>query len=378
VKSVFIIPARSGSKGIPNKNLKLINGIPMFVWSIIHASFIANNEDYIIVSSESDHYLEIAKRWGATPVKRPLELAKDTTLTEPVMTDAISNINLDFDDNIVLLQPTSPLRSKELMISLKKKLNTSLSAVSLTESYEFNWIRTDENLVKPLYKDRPRRQDMIPKLSENGSIYFTKYKLYKNQQNRVHKKADPLILNIYESIEIDNIEELKIVNSISKTFNKEWLKEVFNGIKIKNVFLDIDGVFAKNIKSSSSNDRFYSTQDSNTIRKIIRNDINVVLISSEKNTHSNELFNKVGLKKVYFGVENKLEFIKEYIKNNKLNKKESVFMGNDSQDIECLKYFDFSAVPDDANKSVKKYAKFIIDKPGGNGAITELSNLIFN
>lgn len=350
----------------------------MFVWSIIHASFIANNEDYIIVSSESDHYLEIAKRWGATPVKRPLELAKDTTLTEPVMTDAISNINLDFDDNIVLLQPTSPLRSKELMISLKKKLNTSLSAVSLTESYEFNWIRTDENLVKPLYKDRPRRQDMIPKLSENGSIYFTKYKLYKNQQNRVHKKADPLILNIYESIEIDNIEELKIVNSISKTFNKEWLKEVFNGIKIKNVFLDIDGVFAKNIKSSSSNDRFYSTQDSNTIRKIIRNNINVVLISSEKNTHSNELFNKVGLKKVYFGVENKLEFIKEYIKNNKLNKKESVFMGNDSQDIECLKYFDFSAVPDDANKSVKKYAKFIIDKPGGNGAITELSNLIFN
>ena len=53
-------------------------------------------------------------------------------------------------------------------------------------------------------------------------------------------------------------------------------------------------------------------------------------------------------------------------------------MGNDSQDIECLKYFDFSAVPNDANKSVKKYAKFIIDKPGGNGAITELSNLIFN
>ena len=84
VKSVFIIPARSGSKGIPNKNLKLINGIPMFVWSIIHASFIANNEDYIIVSSESDHYLEIAKRWGATPVKRPLELAKDTTLPEPL------------------------------------------------------------------------------------------------------------------------------------------------------------------------------------------------------------------------------------------------------------------------------------------------------
>ena len=126
----------------------------MFVWSIIHASFIANNEDLILVSSDSDYYLNIAKRWGATPIKRPLELAKDTSFTEPVMTHAISNINLDFDDNIVLLQPTSPLRSKELMISLKKKLNTSQSAVSLTESYEFNWVRTDENLVKPLYKEK--------------------------------------------------------------------------------------------------------------------------------------------------------------------------------------------------------------------------------
>ena len=63
MKNIFIIPARSGSKGIPNKNIKPINGIPMFVWSIIHAKFIANKDDIILVSSDSAKYLNIAERW---------------------------------------------------------------------------------------------------------------------------------------------------------------------------------------------------------------------------------------------------------------------------------------------------------------------------
>ena len=71
MKNVFIIPARSGSKGIPDKNLKLINGIYMFVWSIIHAKYISEKDDVVLVSSDSNKYLNIAKRWGAVPIKRP-------------------------------------------------------------------------------------------------------------------------------------------------------------------------------------------------------------------------------------------------------------------------------------------------------------------
>ena len=88
-------------------------------------------------SSDSEKYLNI-KSWGAIPIKRPLKLASDKAFTEPVMTHALSNITVHPEDNIVLLQPTSPLRSKNLMKELNKKLETSQSAVSLTESYEFN------------------------------------------------------------------------------------------------------------------------------------------------------------------------------------------------------------------------------------------------
>ena len=349
----------------------------MFVWSIIHAKYIAKENDLVIVSSDSEKYLKIAQNWGAIPVKRPSKLASDKAFTEPVMTHALSKVEVSLEDNVILLQPTSPLRSKNLMNQLKTKLETSTSAVSLTERYEFNWIYFDDINVKPTYKERPRRQDMKPKLIENGSIYFNKYKHYKNNQNRVYKKAEPLILNMYESIEIDNLEELEIIKLVSKSFNKEWLKEIISKKSLKIVFLDIDGVFAKNVKSTNNNNRFYSTLDSNTLHNLIKSGVNVVLISSEKYAHSKKLFEKIGIDEINFGVKNKLEFLKQYMNYKGIKNNECIFFGNDLQDSECLKYFNISIVPIDANESVKQHAKFIIDRPGGNGAITEFFNLIY-
>ena len=378
MKNVFIIPARSGSKGIPNKNLQLINGIPMFVWSIIHAKYISEKDDVVLFSSDSDKYLNIAKRWGAVPIKRPKELASDKAFTEPVMTHAISKIDMDLEDNIILLQPTSPLRSKRLMNKLKEKLQQTDSAISLTESYEFNWVLIDDVFVKPTYTKRPRRQDMKPQLAENGSIYFTKYKHYTKFENRVYKRAEPLVVNFYESIEIDTIEELNLILKISKEFNSEWLQNIINKKRITNLFLDIDGVFAKNQKTTNKNTRFYSTQDSNALNSLIKKGINIVFISSEQKPHSTELFKKIGIKEVNFNIKNKYEFVRMYMKKNKITNKQSIFVGNDIQDKECLEYFQVSLVPKDCNESIKKYAKFVLSKNGGDGAVTELTNLIFS
>ena len=74
MKNLFIIPARSGSKGIIDKNIQPINGIPLFVWSIIHAKYMSSSGDYICVSSDSDKYLSIAENWGADPLKRSKKL----------------------------------------------------------------------------------------------------------------------------------------------------------------------------------------------------------------------------------------------------------------------------------------------------------------
>ena len=77
MRIVTLIPARSGSKGLPNKNILNLLGIPMFAWSIIHAQYYSKKDDLIIVSSDSEEYLEIAERFNAVPFLRSKNLSKD-------------------------------------------------------------------------------------------------------------------------------------------------------------------------------------------------------------------------------------------------------------------------------------------------------------
>ena len=184
MKNVFIIPARSGSKGIPNKNLQLINGIPMFVWSIIHAKYMANENDIICVSSDSKQYLSTAKRWGADVHLRPANLAQDNTDVEPVLIDVCNNFEIEDNDNIILLQPTSPLRSKKTLNKYKKLIEKNRNSIlSLSETYGFEWEKNDKQFSRK-YEKRLRRQEMNPRFIENGSFYFNKYKLFlKNSKN---------------------------------------------------------------------------------------------------------------------------------------------------------------------------------------------------
>ena len=227
MKNIFIIPARSGSKGIPNKNIKLINEVPMFVWSIIHAKYISNIGDLICVSSDSEEYLQIAKEWGAKIRLRTPELATDDAPTEPVMEDVVNQFELNENDNVILLEPTTPLRSKK---SLKKFMsmieNGAKSIVSVKESYEFEWVKTSESHFSPNYIERKRRQDMEPKYIENGSLYFTKLNIFKQHRNRVGKLSKLIVMSDTESIDVDNIEQLTLVKTLGLEFNKQWKKEV--------------------------------------------------------------------------------------------------------------------------------------------------------
>ena len=233
MKNAFIIPARAGSKGIINKNITPIQQIPMFVWSIIHAKYIANKKDIICVSSDSDKYLKIAESWGAMPRLRPSKLATDRTPTEPVIEDVVNFLNLTDIDNIILLQPTSPLRSKISLNLLKKYINSGTdSVVSVFGTIQFEWNKIKNDFYEPNYTKRLRRQDSKPRFIENGSIYSTKVHNFKKYNNRVTKKSKIILMNDIESIEVDNLEQLSIVNSLSKEFNKQWSQQIISSKKL--------------------------------------------------------------------------------------------------------------------------------------------------
>ena len=223
MKKITIIPARSGSKGLKNKNILELNEIPMFAWSVIHAKYYSSDEDIVVVSSDSEKYLEIANKYGATTHLRSNELSKDETFTEPVMEEVLKEYNLDDDDLVILLQPTSPIRKKNTLNNFINCFDnkTCDSALTVSNFHGFLW-KDDKEFKEPLYSERPRRQDMEPKYMETGSIYGTKVKHFNKTLNRVSGNTAGVIVNFEESLEVDTQEEFNVIKSFFKDFIVEW------------------------------------------------------------------------------------------------------------------------------------------------------------
>ena len=125
----------------------------MFVWSII-TKYMANENDIICVSSDSKQYLSTAKRWGADVHLRPANLAQDNTDVEPVLIDVCNNFEIEDNDNIILLQPTSPLRSKKTLNKYKKLIEKNRNSIlSLSETYGFEWEKNINSFLENMKKD---------------------------------------------------------------------------------------------------------------------------------------------------------------------------------------------------------------------------------
>jgi len=111
VSVLGLILARGGSKRVPRKNLRLLGGKPLIAWTIMAGRY-ARLIDRLVVSSEDDEILAVAKRYGAEPLRRPAELATDTMSSYPPMLHALDSLGGPFEW-LCLLQPTSPFRKAE-------------------------------------------------------------------------------------------------------------------------------------------------------------------------------------------------------------------------------------------------------------------------
>lgn len=190
---VAIIPARGGSKTIPRKNIRLLNGKPLIYYTIKEAQ----SSKYIhrvLVSTEDREIAEIAKGYGAEVVPRPVELAQDDIPSLLVYQQVIKHLEQveDFSPNIIVaLQPTSPLRKAEdIDEAIEKFLRTGCdSIVSVCEvEHPLQWMYTLEgDKVKAVLEDAERitrRQDAPKVYRLNGAVYVI-YRDVIMKQNRV-------------------------------------------------------------------------------------------------------------------------------------------------------------------------------------------------
>lgn len=152
-----IIPARSGSKGVKNKNIRLLNGFPMIAYTIAAAK-LSQNIDRVIVSTDSEEYAEIARKYGAeTPFLRPVEISGDTATDIEFMEHAISWLYENegsVPEYWVHLRPTNPLRDcsvieKAVAEFLADDMADSLRSAHLADVSPFKWfLRTEDGYYK--------------------------------------------------------------------------------------------------------------------------------------------------------------------------------------------------------------------------------------
>lgn len=172
---IAIIPARSGSKGVPGKNIKLLGGIPLFAFSIIAAKMMPS-VSRVIVSTDSEEYAQIAKDYGAeVPFLRPNEISGDKSTDFDLFLHALNwfkeNENL-IPEYILHLRPTTPLRNPQIMedaVKLfieNKNLASSLRSGHSAPESPYKWfLKDDKNYFKGLRDDLTPEKVNLPRQS---------------------------------------------------------------------------------------------------------------------------------------------------------------------------------------------------------------------
>ena len=149
MKKIAIIPARSGSKGLKDKNIIKVCGKPLMAYSI-EAAINSKCFDKVIVTTDSEKYAEIAKKYGAEVILRGERLSNDNATSYMVIEDVIYKQSDDFD-YFVLLQPTSPMRNELHIIKAIKKFENNIVDFDFLVSVKEAEHTAD--LIKPIDSD---------------------------------------------------------------------------------------------------------------------------------------------------------------------------------------------------------------------------------
>ncbi len=221
-----IIPARSGSKRLKNKNIYNFCGHPLLSWTIKIAKKSMFIDD-VIVSTDDQNLANIANKYGGkTPFIRPKYLSGNAVKTVDVINHAIKKLSIRNNDFIILLQPTSPLRNstdieKSIeILSANRNLNNVVSVSEIDHPIEWsNTLPSNKSLKNFIKKENlgKRSQDFPKRYIINGAIYIIRVEDFINKQSFIlEENSYAYVMPKSRSIDIDDINDLKLAEFLFK------------------------------------------------------------------------------------------------------------------------------------------------------------------
>lgn len=393
MKTIAIIPARGGSKGVPGKNILPIGGKPLLAWNIQAASQ-SRFVDEVYVSTDDEQIRFISQQYGAKVIERPSELAGDYSSSESALLHALTYLYGQgvHPEILVFMQCTSPLTTADDIDQAVQRLveEEADSCFTASEFHGFVWCSQDNGTTVGVNHDkafRPRRQDRESQFLENGAIYVMKVGGFMEAKHRFFGKTIMSEMPRRRSVEIDDWVDVDITETLLKSIDHipasltepEGVGNSGAYAFPKAVLFDFDGVFTDNkvyLDERGRESVRCDRSDGWGIAQLKKHDIRIAVLSTEKNPVVAARCEKLDIE-CYHGLgEKKYEAFVSWCAENGLETDAVWFVGNDLNDMKCLQASGRGIIPSDAHEDMFLIADHVLRSSGGKGAVREVCDFL--
>ncbi len=397
-----VVQARGGSKGLPRKNLRPLDGHPLIAYSIA-SGLAASSVTRVLLSTDDEEIAAVGRLYGAaTPFMRPSELAKDDTPDLPVFQHALTWL-LEHEnyrpDVVVQLRPTTPLRPKGMIDKAVAILGEnpgtdSVRGVVVPKQTPYKMWRAGPNgTIVPLLQTEfaepynMPRQKLPAAYWQTGHIDAISASIILAQGTLTGKRVKPLLIDSDFCVDIDTAADFELAEEIIKkkclaidvpvpgtplSPSRPWP----NSIDL--VVFDFDGVMTDN-KLYVDQNGFEMVRcdrgDGMGISLLLENGIPAIVLSTEVNPVVEARCRKLKLP-CRQGLADKAQALGEIVAEANLDLERVLYVGNDVNDLACMSRVGYAVAVADAHPLVQARADLILSRTGGNGAVRELCDLV--
>lgn len=426
-----IVPARGGSKSIPRKNVKQLGGVPLICYSFA-AGQQARTVTRLIVSTDDEEIARLAESYNVeVPFMRPPELAEDDTTDLPVFQHALSWLEKYEGykpDIVVQLRPTSPFRppycvDRAVRALLENPAADAVRAVVPSEQNPYKmWRIGADGLMRPLLTNgvaepyNQPRQRLPQTYWQTGHVDVVRFDTLMHKNSMTGDTICPLVLDPSYTVDIDTLLDweraewmlargtLDIVRpanfaplfGLKQSVAKAELQDVSYGTwqnkaslwkseearyllsRVRLLVLDFDGVMTDNrvlVRQDGTESVWCDRADGMGLSRLRKSGIEIIVLSTETNPCVTARAHKLGLTCVQ-GCDAKLAALQEMARERNLDPREVAYVGNDINDLECLRWVGVPIAVADAVKDVLAVARLVTTREGGHGAVREVADAL--
>jgi len=383
METLAIIPARGGSKGIPRKNVLPLAGKPLIAHTI-DAALAAGRITRVIVSTDDEEIADVSRRYGAEVVMRPAELAGDMARSEDALLHVLETLEAQegYRPQVVaFLQCTSPLTSAEdidgtVAALVEKGADSALSAVPF---HYFLWSDGEDGAdgINHDKSFRLMRQQRPPELLETGSVYAMRADGFRESRFRFFGKTVLHEIPVEHWQEIDEPADFRIAEERMLRLQRA---QGATGLpaRIGALIMDFDGVLTDDrvfVDTNGNETVACSRSDGMGIELLRKAGLPMTVISKEQNAVVAARCRKLQIEHSH-GIENKLPLLSQWLAEKGIEPGDAIYVGNDINDLECMRHVGCAVAPADAHPSARGAADIVLEADGGRGAIRELADMI--